>query len=115
MNEQVTEYINKINIEWQVDICEQIRNIILQSIPEVEEQIKYNQAFYSLNGKQLCVFFPAKNWVNVTLFNAEEIEAPEGFFEPSNKPERKAVKIREGQAFEYDVLAKCFQQIMNVK
>lgn len=111
MNPKVTEYIEKINQSWQVEVCHNIRQAIHQAIPDIEEQIKYNQAFYTLNGKQVCVFFPAKSWVNITIFHAESLKAPEGFFEKSDKPERKAIKIRDGQAFDYDVLIQCLQDM----
>ncbi len=51
----------------------------------------------------------AKEWVTFTIFNATEIEGPEGFFEPGS-PERKTIKIRKGQAVDYDLLAKLVQQ-----
>lgn len=79
MNQQVIQYIDKINQAWQVKVCHKVREAIYKAIPEIEEQIKYNQAFYSLNGKQVCVFFPAKSWINVTIFNAENLTAPEVF------------------------------------
>lgn len=110
MNKQVTQYIDEINQQWQVEVCQKVRKAIYHAIPALEEQIKYNQAFYTLDGKQVCVFFPAKSWVNVTVFNAENIKAPEGFFEKTNKPERKTIKIHEGQTFDYDILENCLIQ-----
>lgn len=110
MKKQVRQYIDEINQQWQVEVCNKVRNAIYHAIPEIEEQIKYKQAFYTLNGKQVCVFFPAKSWVNVTIFNAENIEAPEDFFEKTIKSERKTIKIHEGQTFDYDALKNCLIQ-----
>lgn len=114
MNEQVTQYIEKINQDWQKDICMKLRETIFKSVPNITEQVKYNQAFYAVEGKQLCVFFPAKNWVNVTLFHAEKVEAPPGYFEPSDKPERKGIKIRADQIFDFDVLSTCLEQLVSI-
>ncbi|WP_442602369.1 DUF1801 domain-containing protein [Paenibacillus sp. KN14-4R] len=111
MNAKVTEYIEQIDAQWQVEICNQIREAIHQAVPAVEEQVKYKQAYYTVNGKQLCVFFPAKGWINVTIFHAESLEAPQGFFEPSDKPERKAIKIREGTEFDYSLLEKLLREV----
>ncbi|MCH5584498.1 DUF1801 domain-containing protein [Shimazuella sp. AN120528] len=111
MNQEITAYIDQIEQEWQKEICNQIRQVIHQTLPEVQEQVKYKQAFYTKDGKQVCVFFPAKNWINVTLFNAETVEAPEGFFESSSKADRKAVKIKEGQSFDYSLLGKILRHI----
>ncbi|MXQ52943.1 DUF1801 domain-containing protein [Shimazuella alba] len=106
----MTEYIHDIEEAWQVEVCNQIRQVIHKAIPEMEEQIKYKQAFYTLNGEQICVFFPAKNWVNMTIFHAVNLEAPTGFFEKGAKPERKAIKIRKDKEFDYDLLGKLLQQ-----
>ncbi|MCR8642866.1 DUF1801 domain-containing protein [Paenibacillus sp. N1-5-1-14] len=111
MNAQVTEYIGQIDVPWQVEICNQIRNAIYSAVPAVEEQVKYKQAYYTVDSKQLCVFFPAKGWINVTIFNAESLEAPAGFFEKSDKPERKGIKIREGVDFDYSFLEQLLKQV----
>lgn len=111
MNQAVTEYIHNIEEAWQVEVCNQIREVVYRSIPDVEEQVKYKQAFYTLNGKQVCVFFPAKNWVNITIFHAENLEAPTGFFEKGTKQERKAIKIRNDNEFDYDLLGNLLHQV----
>lgn len=110
MNQQVTDYIQKIDKEWQVQTCNRVRQLVHQSIPAVEEQVKYRQAFYTMNGKQVCVFFPAKDWVNVTIFHASSLEAPEGLFEPTDHPDRKTIKIKEHKELDDDVLASLFKQ-----
>ena len=46
----------------------------------------------------------AKGWVTLTIFNAAGLDAPAGLFEPG-PPERKTVKIRQGQAVDYELLA----------
>jgi len=109
MNPDVTEYIKKINQEWQVEVCNRIRQIIHQAIPDVVERIQYSKPHFLKNGKYAGVLGPAKNWVSFTIFNAETLEAPEGFFEPG-AADRKTIKIREGQAVDYDRLAKLVQQ-----
>jgi hypothetical protein len=111
MNQEVTTYIQEIAVPWQVDICNHIRHLIHQVLPEINEQVKYKQAFYTLQDKQICVFFPAKNWVNITLFHAENLKAPSSFFEKNTKPERKTIKIKQDTEFNYDLLAELFKQI----
>lgn len=115
MNQQVTDYIQKIEKDWQVHTCNRVRQLIHQSIPAVEEQVKYRQAFYTVNGKQVCVFFPAKDWVNVTLFNAASLQAPEGTFEPSDHPDRKTIKIKENKELDDAVLESLFKQAAAVQ
>jgi hypothetical protein len=113
MNQEVTEYIQKINQEWQVEICNSIRQVIHHSMPDIKEQIKMTTPNYSKNGKTLCVFYAAKSWVNLSIFNTKTLEIPEGFFEPIDNPDRMQMKIRKGKQFDEDVLAKFLQQVAN--
>ncbi len=109
MNQAITEYIQKINQPWQVEICTQLDQLIHQAVPEVAERIQYGKPHYLKNGKYTCVVGTAKDWVSFTIFNAKALETPEGFFEPGS-PERKTVKIRKDKAVDYDLLAGLLQQ-----
>ncbi|MBC8171187.1 MAG: DUF1801 domain-containing protein [Anaerolineae bacterium] len=109
MNQVIAEYIQKINLPWQAEICTRLDEIIHQAIPEVQERIQYGKPHYLKDGKYACVVGTAKGWVSFTIFNAKTLEAPEGFFEPGD-PDRKTIKIKEGQAVDYDLLAKFIQQ-----
>ena len=110
MNEEVTQYIGKIDQNWQTDTCNHFRETILQSIPAVEELLQYGKPHYKIGGKYLCTYSIAKAWINFTLFNAASVDAPEGLFEPGDNPDRRTIKIREGQNTDYNLLAKLLQQ-----
>jgi hypothetical protein len=112
MNQDVTDYINKINQVWQADVCNRIRQIVHQSIPEVAERIQYGKPHFLKNGKYAAVLGTAKAWVSFTIFNAEKLEAPAGFFEAGGT-DRKTLKILQGQDVDYDLLAKLVQQGAN--
>lgn len=114
MNQIVADYVQKINQPWQVEICTKLDEIIRQAIPDVQERIQYGKPHYLKDGKYACVFGTAKGWVSFTIFNAKSLEAPEGFFEPGD-PDRKTVKIKEGQAVDYDVLKQYIQQAANAQ
>jgi hypothetical protein len=117
MNQQVTEHINALNSKpkqaWQAEVCNQIRQIINQSIPEVEERLQYGKPHFLKNGKYACVLGTAKDWVSFTIFNAQTLETPEGLFETSDNGDRKTIKIREGQAIDYELLTQLVQQAAN--
>ncbi len=112
MNQAVTEYIEKITQEWQAEVCTQLRQLIHQAVPEIEERIQYGKPHFLKNNKYAAVAGTAKDWVSLTIFNAQTLEAPEGFFE-AGPPERKTVKIRKGQAMDYEFLARLVQQAAN--
>lgn len=110
MTDPVKEYIQNIKQEWQIPICERIHQVIHQAIPDVEERIQYSKPHFRKNGKYVAVLSSAKGWVSVTIFNATDLEAPEGFFQADGPPERKTVKILKDQTVDYDLLGKLLQQ-----
>ena len=110
MNQAVTEYIQKINQDWQVAIATRLRELVLQTIPDVEERIQYSKPHYRKNGKYAAVLGTAKGWVSFTIFNAAALAAPDGFFETDGAPERKTIKIKNGQEVDYELLAKLVKQ-----
>lgn len=110
MNEQVTDYIDNIGLEWQKDICTQLRQIVLDAIPDVEEKIQYSKPHYRKNGKYACVIGTAKGWVSFTIFNAESLQPPEGMFESSENGDRKTIKIKQGQSVDSALLTQLVTQ-----
>jgi hypothetical protein len=110
MNPAVTDYISSIKQAWQAEVCSRIRQIILDAVPGIEERIQYSKPHFLKNGKYAFVLSTAKGWVSFTLFNAQTLEAPEGFFEPSDTSDRKTVKIREGETVDYALLTTLVQQ-----
>jgi hypothetical protein len=110
MNQTIYEYIDAIDQNWQREVCERIDQIIRQSIPEVEDRIQYGKPHYLKHGKYACVLGTAKEWVSLTIFNAQTLDTPDVLFESSEKGDRKTIKIRQGQAVDYELLAKLTQQ-----
>lgn len=110
MNPEVTAYFDKVSLGWQVEVCHRLRQIVHQAIPDVEERIQYGKPHFLKNGKYACVLSTAKGWVSFMIFNAGALEAPDDFFEPSDTPDRKTIKIRQGQEIDYNLLATLVQQ-----
>ncbi|MBI1257704.1 MAG: DUF1801 domain-containing protein [Chloroflexi bacterium] len=107
---EVTEYIDKIKLDWQAEVCKQIRATISQVVPDAEEKIQYGKPHYRRNGKYLCVIGTAKGWVSFTIFNATSLETPAGMFESSDTGDRKTIKLLEGQSVDSDLLGKLLKQ-----
>src|SRR5688572_14753744 len=113
MNQEVTDYINKHSDkpkqEWQVEVCNQLRQTVLQAIPDADERLQYGKPHYRKNNKYAAVIGTAKGWVTLTIFNAADINVSEGIFEPGD-PDRKTVKILEAQTIDYELLGRYLQQ-----
>ncbi len=109
MNPEVTEHIENLQ-PWQAEICNAIRDRIHQSVPDVQERLQYKKPHFLKDGKYLAVLSSAKAQVTLTVFNATDMDAPEGVFEAGGPPERRTVRIKEGQEVDYDLLAQLVAQ-----
>ncbi len=95
MNQEVTAYIEALTLAWQAAICTQLRQIIHQAIPDVAERLQYKKPHYLKNGHYAAVIGTAKGWVTLTIFNATDLVAPDGFFE-AGATTRKRSKFARG-------------------
>src|SRR4051812_39457740 len=105
MSQDVANYISSVVQPWQAKICRELHQRIQQAIPEATERLQYGKPHYLKDGKYACVVGTAKSWVTLTIFNATGIDGPDGLFEPG-PPERKTVKIKQGQMVDYDLLTR---------
>lgn len=104
MNQEVTDYIAGIKLPWQTEICTRLREVIHESIPEVTERIQYGKPHFLKNGKYAAVISTAKGWVSFSIFNAANLEVPEGQFE-TGSGDRLTMKLLEGKPADYELLS----------
>ncbi|WP_410770356.1 DUF1801 domain-containing protein [Fontibacillus sp. BL9] len=102
MSQEVIDFINAVKEPWQAEICQRLREVVLQSVPEVHERIQYNKPHFLKNGKYAAAISTSKAAVSFTIFNTADLEVKEELFE--GPPERKTIKIKSGQAVDYDEL-----------
>lgn len=108
MSQEVIEFINAIKEPWQAEISARLREMVHQTIPDVQERIQYKKPHFLKNGKYAAVISTSKDAVSFTIFNPGGIDFPEGPFD--GPPERKTIKLRSGQAADYDQLASLLSQ-----
>lgn len=63
-NEQVTSWLTDLPQELQV-VASEIRDLIFQTAPELEEQFKWKMPNYALNGQLVMYLQSGKNHLNV--------------------------------------------------
>jgi hypothetical protein len=109
MNPVIADYINALKAKpdqaWQADVCTRLDELVRQAIPDVQERIQYSKPHYLKNGQYACVISAAKAAVSFTIFNAQALEAPDGFFEPGD-PNRRTIKISKNDSPDYELLAR---------
>jgi hypothetical protein len=110
MNQVISNYISKLDQQWQAEIVTRLDETVTTAIPDADSRLQYGKPHY-LRGKQYAaVVGPAKGWVSFTIFNAQALETPDELFEASDDGSRKTIKIKQGQTVDYDLLGKLVKQ-----
>ncbi|CAM4268120.1 DUF1801 domain-containing protein [Paenibacillus tarimensis] len=103
MTQDVVNFIDALPEPWQVQLCHQLRDVVHQVIPGVQERIQYKKPHFLKNGKYAAVISVSKDAVSFTLFNAASLELPQGSFE--GPPERKTIKLRQSHTADMEQLS----------
>lgn len=108
MNPEVTNFIELLKETWQKELSLSLRDVVHQAIPDVHERIQYKKPHFLKNGKYAAVISTSKDAVSFTIFNAVGLELPEGMFD--GPPERKTLKLYQGDAFNVQQLVSLVSQ-----
>lgn len=98
MNQEVTDFIEALKEPWQKEVSVNLRQVVRQAIPDVNERMQYKKPHFLKNGKYAAVISTSKDAVSFTIFNAAQSELPEGMFD--GPPERKTLKLRKGDTYD---------------
>ena len=108
MNPEVTNYIEGVKEEWQRDLSAQLREVVHQAVPDVQERIQYKKPHFLKNGKYTAVISTSKDAVSFTIFNTSSLTLPEDIFE--GPPERKTIKLKQGHRVDSGLLVSLVKQ-----
>ncbi len=111
-NPRVDAYIDALP-EWQQEICREIRDLVHEADPDVEETIKRSvQPYFVLEGN-ICALLSAKDHVNVFLYDGAIVPDPDGIITGGhgNKTAR-TVAFKEGEPINRSALLAMFRQII---
>ena len=109
---RVDAYIDPLPV-WQRRVCQEVRDIVHEADPEVEETIKRTvQPYFVLQGNVIALL-AAKDHVNVFLYDGAIVPDPEGIITAGhdNKTAR-TVAFREGSEINERALVSMFRQII---
>jgi hypothetical protein len=109
---RVDAYIDALP-DWQQEICHQVRELIHQADPEVEETIKRTrQPYFVLNGN-VCALLAAKDHVNVFLYDGGIVPDPEGIITSGHENKTaRAIAIRRDEPINGPALVAMFRAII---
>ena len=99
--------------EWQRDVCQEVRDLVHQVDPEVEETIKRGDRPYFVLEGNICALLAAKDHVNVFLYDGAIVPDPEGIITGGHdNSTARTVAVYQGQEVPAEPLAAMFRQIM---
>jgi hypothetical protein len=109
---RVDDYIDALP-EWQQRICHEVRQLVHDADPEVEETIKRTvQPYFVLEGN-ICALLAAKDHVNIFLYDGAIVPDPEGIITGGHENKTaRTVAVREGEPLNKPALTAMFQQII---
>jgi hypothetical protein len=109
---RVDAYIDALP-DWQRAVCQEVRELVHASDPEVAETIKRtNRPYFVLQGN-ICALLAAKDHVNVFLYDGAMVPDPAGIITGGhdNKTAR-TVAFREGETINARALSAMFKHII---
>lgn len=108
---RVDEYIDALPA-WQQEICGEVRAILHEADPELEETIKRTvQPYFVLNGN-VAALLAAKDHVNVFLYDPS-VQDPEGIITHGHgNATGRQISIRQGEPINRPALLDVFRQII---
>jgi len=109
---RVDAYLDGL-LDWQRDICQQVRDLVHSVDPEVTEVIKRSYLPYFVLQGNICALLAAKQHVNVFLYDGGIVPDPAGIITggQQNKTAR-TVAIKPGEQLNAPALAAMFSQII---
>ncbi|MFI6320289.1 DUF1801 domain-containing protein [Nonomuraea sp. NPDC050556] len=111
-DQRVDDYIDALP-SWQRDICQEVRALVHEADPEVEETIKRTRQPYFVLKGNICAFLAAKDHVNIFMYDGAIVPDPEGIITAGhgNKTAR-TVAFKEGEEINKPALLAMFRQII---
>jgi hypothetical protein len=108
---RVDSYIEALP-EWQQAICREVRDIVHEADPEVEETIKRTvQPYFVLQGN-VAALLAAKDHVNVFLYDPT-VTDPEGIITHGHdNTTGRQISIRQGESINRRALLFMFREIV---
>ena len=109
---RVDAYIDALP-EWQQAIGQDVRDLVHEADPEVEETIKRTvQPYFVLQGN-ICALLATKDHVNVFLYDGGIVADPDGIITDGHDNQTaRTIAIRRGEAINAPALVALIRQIV---
>ncbi len=108
---RVDDYIATL-LDWQQDICHQVRALAHAADPEVTETIKRaNRPYFVLDGN-ICALLGARNHLNVFIYDPIAPDPAHLINQGHNNQTARAIQIRQGETINEAALLGLFRAVI---
>src|SRR6187401_3176018 len=109
---RVDAYIDPLP-DWEQRICHEVRDLVHEADPDVEETIKRTvQPYFVLQGN-ICALLAAKDHVNVFLYDGGIVPDPAGIITAGHDNQTaRTVAFWQGEPINAEALTAMFRQII---
>ena len=108
---RVDDYISRLP-DWQQAICQQVRQLVHDADPEVEETIKRSVLPYFVLQGNICALFAAKDHVNVFIYDPT-VADPHGVINQGHgNATARALQIYRGDRIDQAALLEIFRAVI---
>jgi hypothetical protein len=102
-SEKISEYIQK-NKDWRGELIKQIRELILETTPAMEEEWKWNSPVWSHHG-MVCSASAFKKHVSLTFFKGADLEDKTDLFNsPADSKSSRSIIWKEKDVLDRESL-----------
>jgi hypothetical protein len=111
VDSRVDDYISRLP-DWQQAICHQVRQLVHDADPEVEETIKRSVLPYFVLQGNICALLAAKDHVNVFIYDPT-VADPHGVINQGHgNATARALQIYRGNLIDQPALLEIFQAVI---
>jgi hypothetical protein len=108
---RVDEYISRLP-DWQQAICQQVRQLVHDADPEVEETIKRSVLPYFVLQGNICALLAARDHVNVFIYDPT-VADPHGVINQGHgNATARALQVCRGNPIDKPALLEIFQAVI---
>jgi hypothetical protein len=108
---RVDDYIRRLP-DWQQLICQQVRQLVHDADPEVEETIKRSVLPYFVLRGNICALLAAKDHVNVFIYDPT-VPDPHGVINQGHgNATARALQVYRGNPIDQPALLAIFQAVI---
>ena len=110
-NPRVDKYIRSLP-RWQQTICDEVRNLIHATDPEVEETIKRSKLPYFVLKGNICALLGTKDHINLFIYDPIAPD-PEGIInQGKSNVTARAIQIYEGEKINKRAMKNLFKAVI---